>query len=537
MTKTARGLTLLLSPWVIVPLLAAVVFLLYFRSLPGWAASDDLHQLKGALAGVRPFDGFFRPLERGVNLLNVRWFGLYDLRFAHAAGLAGLLSVVVSTYALGRLLPCSALSARLPMALPAYLSTGLAPALAAAFVAVSSLAVASTVQIDTLSQQFVTVFALLFLHALLAAKARSSWPLYALAYGFALLALLSKESAPGLVAAVPLAALLFRPPARTERRGALRARLGELFGDLLGVALVAALYLALRIVSGVGFGDADAGQYNLQLTPARLLQNLALYGGSLLYTGGSTLDLLPVLKPGRVAVSGLLTAVLLIPSLVGAAHLVRKRLFRRPLLGLFLLTLAGTFPVVLTEQVSELYTHGSLPFYALLLGFSFPAGVAALADRFRAQWLRPGAALFITVLLVWSAAGAAEKVRLIDELGESSRGYFKQAQAFLETAPAGPLRFCWSSPPTSGAFYSTFVMRPELVVGRAMGFAAWLAGRPLYLAAPDRPFSNTGAVAGTWLPSPVPLDTPPPESLPRTAANRCTHRVDLEGNTLRFTRD
>ncbi len=509
----AGGLTLFLSPLVVVPLLAVVALLLYSPSILSWAASDDLHHLKGALAGVRPFDGFFRPLEGAVNRLNVRGFGLDDLRFAHAVGLAGFLSVVFSTYALGRLLPRSALPA----------------ALAAALVAVSSLAVASTVQIDTLSQQFVTLFVLLFLHTLLAAKARSSWPLYGLAYASALLALLSKESAPGLVAAVPLAARLFRPPARAARGGTLRG----LLGDYLGVALVAALYLALRVASGVGFGENDGGQYDLRLTPARLLQNLALYGGSLLYTGGSTLDLLPVLKPGRVAVSGLFTALLLVPSFVGAVYLARRRPFGGPLLGLFLLTLAGTFPVVLTEQVSELYTYGSLPFYALLLGFSFPVGIGVLADRFRARWLRPVAALFVAALLVWSAGGAAEKVRLIDDLGAQSRGYFGQTQAFLAANPAGPLRLCWRDPPTSGTFYSTFVMRPELVAGRAMGFAAWLGGRPLYLAAPDRPFGNAGDVAGVWLPPPVPSETPPPKTLGRTAGS-CTHEVRLGDHGLRF---
>ena len=512
MTKTARGPGFLLSPWLVTLLLIAAVFGLYWRSLPGWAASDDLHHLKGALAGVRPFDGFFRPLERGVNVLNVRWFGFEDLRFAHGVGLAGFLAVVLGTYALGRCLPRSAL--------PAALAAGLA--------AVSSLAVASTVQIDTLSQQFVTVFVLLFLHTLLAAKARSSRPLYGLAYGFALLALLSKESAPGLVAAAPLAALLLRPPPRAERRGALRG----LLGDYLGVLLVAALYLALRLLFGVGFGENDGGQYDLRLSPARLLQNLALYGGSLFYTGGSTLDLLPTVIPWRVAVSGLFTGTLLGVSFVGAVRLVREHTLRGPLLGFALLVLAGTFPVVLTEQVSELYTYGSLPFYALLLGFTFPAGVEVLTDRFRVRRLPPVAAGFIALLLVWSAWGAAEKVRLIDESGAQSRGYFEQTQAFLAAHPDGTLRLCWQYAPRPGSFYSTFVLRPELVAGRAMGFAAWLGGRPLYLAAPDQPFRNAGAVAGTWLPPPVPLATSLPEVPPRAAG--CTHSVDLEGDTLRF---
>lgn len=515
---SAGGLALFLSPLVIVPLLAVVALFLYLPSISGWAATDDLHHLKGALAGVRPFDGFFRPLEQAVNLLNVRWFGIGNLTFAHAFGLAGLFTVAVSTYALGRLVPRGALPA----------------ALAAGLVVVSSLATASVMQIDTLSQQFVTVFVLLFLHTLLAARRRASRPLYALAYLFALLALLSKESAPGLVAAVPLAALLLRPPGAASSQKALRG----LLGDYLGVALVAALYAALRIAVGVGFGEnVEAGQYALRLTPARLLQNVALYSGSLLYTGGSTLDLLPALKPWRVVVSGLFTTTLLAVSMVGAAHLVRKRRLGRPLLGLSLLTLAGIFPVVLTERVSELYTYGSLPFYALLLGFAFPAGVGVLADRFRARRLRAAAAGFAALLLVWSAWGAAEKVRLVDDLGARSLGYFEQTQAFLETAPAGPLRLCWQDTPRPDApLYSTFVMRPELVAGRAMGFAAWLEGRPLYLATPDRPFGNAGDVAGVWLPSPVPPETPPPSTLTRAAAGGCTHRVDLEEGKLRFTR-
>lgn len=510
--RTSVGGLALLSARVVVPLLAVVALLLYLPGIFGWAVTDDIHQLKGALVERWPLRTFFRPLERGVNVLNVRWFGLENLSFAHAFGLAGFVSVAVLTYALGRRLARGPLSA----------------ALAAGLVAVSPLAVASVVQIDTLSQQFVTVFVLLFLHTLLAAKARASGPLYGLAYAFALLALLSKESAPGLVAAVPLAAFLLRPPARAGRR-----TLRGLFGDLLSVALVAALYVALRTTFGVGFGgDVEDGQYALELTPARLLHNLGLYGGSLLYTGGSTLDLFPVLRPGRVALGGLLTAALLVPSLVGAARLVRSGTLRWPLLGLALLTLAGTFPVVLTEQVSELYTYGSLPFYALLLGLTFPAGVTLLAERLRARWLRPAAAGFVALLLVWSAWGVAEKVRLVDDLGARSLGYFEQTQAFLERAP-GPLRLCWRDAPGRGTpAYSTFVMRPELVAGRAMGFAAWLEGRPLYLAAPDGPFDNVGVAAGDWLPPPVPLAALPPATLAHGAG--CTHSVTLGGDGLRF---
>lgn len=498
------------SPWVVLPLLAGALLALYLPGFSSWAVTDDLQHLKGALLGVYPFKNFFRPLESAVNIANVRLFGPENLVFARAVGLLGLFTVVVCTWVLGRRAGGSAASA----------------ALAAALVVVSSLATASTVQIDTLSQQFVTVFALLFLLTLLAAEARGLWPLRGLAYGFALLALLSKESAPGLVAAVPLAALLLGPPKRTGRQV-----VRGLAGDYLAVSLVVALYAALRALSGVGFGQAESGQYNLELSPARLLRNMLLYGGSLLYTGGSTLDLFPVLKPVRVAAGCFLTAGLLVPSLVGAAGLVRAGK-GGPLAGFALLALAGGFPVALTARVSELYTYGSLPPYALLLGLSFPAGVGMLARRLRAPWLRPAAAAFAAVCLLWSAWGAAQKAGLVDELGGRSLGYVREARAFLDAVPGTP-RLCWrDAPQPDGAFYGTFIMKPELVAGKALDFAAWERGRTLYLAAPGDPLKAIGAVRGARLPSPVSPTAP----VPLYASGGCTYTLVLEGDALRFVR-
>ncbi len=517
MTATTRKLRFILSPWVIIPLLAAAMLGLYLRSFSGWAVADDLQHLKGAVAETHPFRIFFRPLEHAVNLLNVRWLSLENLMFARATGLAGFLTVVLSTYTLGR---------RLGAALPA--------AFAAALVAVSPLATTSVVQIDTLSQQFVTVFALLFLLSLLAAKSRSSWPLYGLAYAFALLALLSKETAPGLVAAVPLAVFLLHPK---EGAGSGRTLRG-LLGDYVMVIVIAALYAALRLYAGIDFGSSiEAGQYELEVTPARIARNLALYGGNLFYTGGSTLDLFPTLVPWRVAVSGLFTGTLLVISGIGTAYLVREHRFGKPLLSLCILTFAGVFPVVLTERISELYTYGSLPFYALLLGFAFPAGAYTLASRFRARWLRPAAVSFAVLLLAWSAWGAAEKVRLVADLGTQSLGYFEQTRAFLKTDAEGPLRLCWQDrPEASTPTYSILVMNPNYVATRAIDFAAWVEERTLYLAAPDQPFKGLGVVAGSWLPSPLPFGRLPPKTLVRTAG-ACTYQVRLENGTLRFTQN
>jgi len=499
------SIKLLLSPPLFLPILAGVALLLYLPGFATWAVSDDFHHLKGAVAGTRPITTFFRPLEQGVNALNVRLFGYDDLSFSHAVSFVGFLTAIACVYGLGRLLhPRSPLPA----------------ALAASLLAFSSLTPANVIQIDTISQQYAAVFVLLFLICLLVAPThrRSLW-LYLLGYLFALLALLAKETTPGLVAAVPLAALLMRWHDLRDHPG--RAFRGALV-HYLGVVAVLAVYLALRLSLGIGLsGDA---QYDLQFSPLRVLKNVAFLGGGLFYIGGSTLDLLPVLKPGRLALSSVFTLTLFVTSLIGGVRLLRSsRASALPLVGLLLLAAAGMFPAALTAQVHELYIYGSLPFYALLLGICFPRGIAAVAERFSAKpFVYPAAALFSLGLFAWLAWGSYEKVTLTKGLTDASRGYFEQAVRFFETTPERTLKLCWQDGSGMNVpAYSMFIKQPQIVAERALGFAAWLEGRTIYVVNKGEPLEVFGLVS---------------TGAGRAPPRGCGYRLQVEAGRLHFLR-
>jgi len=380
----------LLTPWLVLPALGALVLLLHAPTLANWGSQDDLAHLRVALQGVPFSEKFFRPLERLINELNVQMLGYDDLRLSLAVNLLGLLLALVGTYVLGRELRPHATGSSL---------------FAATLLAVAPLTVLPSVQIDTISQQYATVFALFFFLALLRASQRQSRRLYVLAYTFALFALLSKETAPGVIAAIPMGVLIVT---RTNYRPTRRA-LRFLVCTYLGVAAVVVLYVALRVASGYVLTNDDSGQYGLAFTPQRTAKNLALYFSSLFYAGGSSLDIFPTPTPWRVAVSSFFTLTLGAVSAVGALRMVRSPQ-RAELLALTLLTLAGSFPVVLTEQVSEVYVYSSLPFFALLIGLCFTRGVSVIAKRFERLPVLPLAALFSLCLFAWLAFGSYEKI-------------------------------------------------------------------------------------------------------------------------------
>lgn len=448
-----RALDALTTPWVGLAVLGAVVLLLYLPSISNWGSVDDLTHLRAALNHEAPFRTFFRPLERFINEVNVSWLGYGDLRFSLLVNLAGLLLTFVVTYLLGLIL---------------YPGERLASLFAATLLALSSLSATPTLQIDAISQQFATVFALLFFSTLLLAMRRSSRGLFVLAFSFAALSLLSKETSLGIIAAIPLAVFLvtLRTPNRTVRQNLL-----AMLTNYVVLALVVLLYLGLRTALGYTFGG-ESSQYTLTLSPARLARNAVLYFAGLVYIGGSTLDLFPALKQGRVIVSGILSALLFSGSLLGTLRLAFKRVKEGiKLLALLLLTLAGSIPVIATGQVSELYVYSSLPYFALFIGLTFIWGCRQFATWLGRSRTFLTAVVFSCCLFAWILDGTSSKLEAYNNVSDQSWRYFTQARAFINDAPQRNISLCWAVHERVPS-YSVFVRDPHLLASRALSFAA-----------------------------------------------------------------
>ena len=490
--------------WFVFSVLAFISLLLYGPSLSSWGAADDLNHIRAALAHTSPLKDFFRPLEWSVNRLDIAWLGYQNLALSRWFNLLGFWLTIASLYTLGRTVwPSSAVSSLF----------------AAILLAVSSQATLAVIQIDTISQQYATVFGLLFLLSLLASSRRKSLSLRLVAYVFAFLALLSKETAPGLVAAVPLAVALIGWNRNMYASTTQAFRV--LFTNYLGVALVALLYALLRLAFGYGFSDADSTVYDLVFSVGRVSKNLVFYAADLFYSGGSTLDIFPQLKLWRVGISSAFSVVLLAAVLVTIIRAVlKKSVAALSLLALSLLILAGSFPAVLTRQVSELYVYSSLPFFALLLGVSFYQSTLLLADRIGTKRAYYAAAVFSLCLFSWVIFYTHEKIALITQLNNQSLQYFTQAQAFFSQT-TDEVVLCWSESQKAFRSYSTIIMTPQHVVNRAIDLAAFIDAKKVYLLS-----GNELIRASEGLPT----------ISSTTQLPKCGYHLKLTGDNLRFSK-
>ena len=488
--------------WFVFFVFAFLSLLLYGSSLSSWGAADDLNHIRAALEYASPLKDFFRPIEWSVNRLDIAWLGYQNLALSRWFNLLGFWITIASLYTLGRII---------------WPSSAIPSLFAAMLLVVSSQSTLAVIQIDTISQQYATVFALLFLLSLLVASQRKSPGLRLVAYVFAFLALLSKETAPGLVAAVPLAVALigWDKNVYTSTTQAFRV----LFTNYLGVAFTALLYASLRLAFGYGFSDTDSAVYDLVLSVGRVSKNLMFYAADLFYSGGSTLDIFPQLKLWRVGISSAFSIVLLAAVLITIIRAVlKKSVAALSLLALSLLIFAGSFPAVLTRQVSELYIYSSLPFFALLLGISFHQSILLLADRIGTKRTYYAAVIFSLCLFSWVTFYTHEKIALITQLNNQSLQYFTQAQGFFSEA-TDEVVLCWPESQKAFPSYSTIIMTPHHVANRAIDLAAFVDDKKFYL------LSGSNLIRASEGLQTINSETQLP---------KCGYQLELTGDKLRF---
>ncbi len=442
------------APWCLLGILLCV-FLLYAPGLERWVQGDDFFKYQRSIDhGFEIFRGepfFFRPLENFVHAVNLFLVGPDSNVVSLGVSMAGFLISACLIFAIAR---------RLAPDRRAY------PLLAAGYFAFHSSAVSSVVQIDTISQQYATVFALAALLWSISGSARGQSVHFAGLVLLWFLCLVSKETSFGLVFACPLAVLFLKEICPALERFSIRKLL------LLGMSasvVALALYLLARSGSDANMtldrimSIREGTRYRPSFNPIALFENAFQLTAVTSYLG-SSLDVFPNIRLPRLVLSSSMTLVAAAISLWGLLGLVsgsygvaeaERGSNRATLVALVLLCGGSLVPTIAVGKLSELYSYALLPFVALTLGYLLTLGWERLSGSGLAWRAAPWVA--VVGMAAWMAVGVEEKVERAVRLSDRSREIFLALEKQIgETSPGKQLTLCPEKAGTAGPEYSIF---------------------------------------------------------------------------------
>jgi len=425
------------SLWLATGAFALVCLLLYLPAMDRWVVGDDMrNHIWATTHGFNITlneDRFFRPLENLVNATNTWLLGPDRNALNFFVALFGLVASAHFVMRLARRI---------------YPESKTYPFLAGGYFALNSLAVSSVIQIDTIAQQYATVFTLAACAWMMnePPSRRRSHPVVTTL--LLLLALCSKESALAVVAVLPFVMVLLQRP---NRPFPLMSRT-EIVGRL-GITLLAfGIYLAARAAIGTrGWGGGGSLNAAIVLDPLHWSKQSIVMLAPLFYVG-STLDLFPWASSLRIGLSVALTSILMLCAGLGirtlwsdlrAGRIIDQPSLRLPL-GLFLLMGATLFPAAVIGHVSEYWTYGPLPFASLLLWLLISRGWGAFRARHPAPVWRAIAVGYLCIAAGWMAFGIREKVDLAVAISHTSESMFREASEIIAESPSRSFTFCVS---------------------------------------------------------------------------------------------
>jgi len=432
-------------------LLFVALTVLYFRAFLVLPYGDDLLRLSNA--ATHGFDiqyefEKYRPIERLITAASYSLFGLRNT----LGVLANLFGLFVSSFLVWKI----ARSFR-PDSL-AY------PCTACVLFAFHSINVSAVFQIDTISQQYATVFALLAFYWYASCWQRSPLIYHGVGTLLLFLMLMSKEVATGIALALPIVVAVARGYAGAPGAGIPRRDLVlGICGSLL--ATLSFLYLWQTVC---GFSMLSVGEdYGRAWSPLKSLKGMALLYGGVVYLG-STLDVLVKGDLTRIIVSGCMSIVLFVLSIGGLSAVVRTRApeLRKGLAwsgAASAVALAASFPVCALKQPSELHGYLVVPFFALAATYFVDLGLLKAGSRLQlgTRPMHVIGVLLLAVYVAWMSHGTLEKLSLARQVGERSMQYLEQIVAWQETLPEGKSEVCvvgdYLDNATSLESYSVFV--------------------------------------------------------------------------------
>ncbi len=444
--------------------------------------ADDL-QLYFPATGMRWFEHFvrtgptttfYRPLQNALLTIIQTSAGMNPLPI-HLVTLGLHLVMVGSVYEGGRWLGLSRRGAFL----------------AAAIMGVAQANAAAVLGNDTVSQVGATLFGYLSLRlygASLQASGSERVRLLLFALCSVLASVLWKET--GVAFMIPMLCIEGGMAMQKGRRGGFRSAYGAMGRGGLVLA-VGAVYATGRAWAGAmspGFGP-DPYQYHIGMN---LIRNVVLFGGAAasmvpttaLARWGQTGAIRPVLA--SLAVSG---GVIL----VVAYGLYRSRRLRTTggLLGLAAVTLS---PVLLLNDISELYVYAAMPALSLLCGIGIDEMVSGATG-----WKRAGGLLCIVVVLLVQAGGVYQKSVLMDTTGRRTQAVLGEVVQHADLVPPDGTLCVEGTPSSDTTAYSIYRMPGSLPLQFAGPVLRHLTHRPDLSFSIGRPSCEEAAEAESTL--------------------------------------
>jgi hypothetical protein len=208
-----------------------------------------------------------------------------------------------------------------------------------------------------------------------------------------------------------------------------RASVAELGWRLVPVLLIGGVYLIIRSHAGAvrpGFGTGD---YQLSVG-FNVVRNAFLFGAAATSVVSTPRMALWVQNGGWVQAAVAITGSVLFVAVVVTG--VYRSGSGRKAVGLFLVAAVSLTPVILLNDVSELYVYTAMPPLCIIAGIGLSNFVK------RASGVRyAGFVTLLVTLLGTQAAGVRNKAQLMKATGDRTQAILRQVAEYGEDAPSG----------------------------------------------------------------------------------------------------
>ncbi len=281
--------------------------------------------------------------------------------------------------------------------------------------------------LDTFSQITSTLFgysSIVFFLGFIRKESNIRYFLYAGSIILSLFAVFCKENAMFIVPILFALVLIFH----LKHKSDYQSRLIPLLISLIPYLIICIVFMLIRKHLNLMPAEIGPGKFNIGLGP-NILKNFFM---SLVQAiqPHSSVDLYLDIANNRwlnVAVV-LFTSAFLVIITIRGIFISRLRNFSLVIIALLPLSM---FPVILLNEINELYVYNMMPLVAILLGIGFEETYNHLNHRF----LKKGLLCFFSGFLIWNSVSVHSKCRLMKENGIKSEQIHRQIDPYYSQIP------------------------------------------------------------------------------------------------------
>lgn len=391
------SLLLILSAFLYLRIFFLFPFFEEVKHISDILVSSSWQKYVGSLPMIRPF-------ERFINILNLRVSNPLNNFFSHLISYIGFLCSSLLVFDIAKKIFKDHFG---------YVSAALL------LFVLHPINVVNIYEIDLISQLYATVFLLFFFRWLISHDFKNTRKYILTAFFFTCLTILSKDTSLGIVIALPVCAYIIRIANGDN------CRWKHFLYTSCAIFIVELLYVIIRYSYINYIGKAVGNRYIITIS-TNMFVNITLYLGTLLYMG-TTSDLFLHTNKILVLISIILSSLFLLIILYGAYVIISQKDVKNIYIGsaLFILIVAGSFPVLLATKIAERYSYTSSPFFCLLAALLFTkcylhASTLKLNVKYNCSLSRL-LVLFFIMLLLWMGYSINSKLTYIEENSDKGR--------------------------------------------------------------------------------------------------------------------